>query len=102
MSDDFATIAWLRRLAADSGKGVVNNIDARSLGRIADRLETLGNQEACATAKALGADIIAAWEEVGSVPFPLYDREAEDMAEALLKQYRITAIPSENSKDAAT
>ena len=33
------TIQWFRRLARDGGKGVVNNIDARSLGRIADAME---------------------------------------------------------------
>ena len=32
-------VTWLRALAAKGGKGVVNNIDARSLGRIADQLE---------------------------------------------------------------
>ena len=30
--------AWLRMLAARGGKGVVDNIDARSLGRVADLL----------------------------------------------------------------
>lgn len=35
------TISWLRDLAAKGGKGVVNNIDARSLGRVADELERL-------------------------------------------------------------
>jgi hypothetical protein len=35
------TIEWLRRLAEKGGKGVVNNIDARCLGRIADELEYL-------------------------------------------------------------
>ncbi len=33
------TIAWFRRLAAKGGKGTVNNIDARCLGRIADDIE---------------------------------------------------------------
>ena len=32
---------WLRGLAEKGGKGVVNNIDARCLGRIADELERL-------------------------------------------------------------
>lgn len=32
------TIEWLRGLAEKGGKGVVNNIDARNLGRIADDL----------------------------------------------------------------
>lgn len=34
---------WLRQLATAGGKGVVNNVDARALGRIADRLENLGD-----------------------------------------------------------
>lgn len=40
MSDQ-QTIDWLRGLAAQGGKGVVNNVDARCLGRIADELESL-------------------------------------------------------------
>jgi len=32
---------WLRKLAAKGGKGVVGNIDARCLGRLADQLEAL-------------------------------------------------------------
>lgn len=35
------TIKWLRGLAELGGKGVVHNIDARCLGRIADDLEQL-------------------------------------------------------------
>ena len=34
-------VPWLRELAAAGGKGVVNNVDARSLGRIADEIERL-------------------------------------------------------------
>jgi hypothetical protein len=34
-------VAWLRGLAEKGGKGVVNNIDARSLGRIAEEIERL-------------------------------------------------------------
>lgn len=37
MSD--LSIEWLRGLAEKGAKGIVNNIDARSLGRIADELE---------------------------------------------------------------
>lgn len=37
MSDSY--VPWLRMLAEKGGKGVVNNIDARCLGRIADQLE---------------------------------------------------------------
>lgn len=32
---------WLRELAQKGGQGVVNNLDARCLGRIADELERL-------------------------------------------------------------
>lgn len=35
------TTKWLKGLAAKGGKGVVNNIDARSLGRIAEHIERL-------------------------------------------------------------
>jgi hypothetical protein len=34
-------VPWLRKLAKDGGKGTVNNIDARCLGRIADEIERL-------------------------------------------------------------
>lgn len=34
-------VPWLRGLAELGGKGVVHNIDARCLGRIADELERL-------------------------------------------------------------
>jgi hypothetical protein len=37
-------VPWLRMLAANGGKGVVNNIDARCLGRIADQIESLRGQ----------------------------------------------------------
>lgn len=40
MFDD-QTVEWLRGLSNRGGKGVVNNIDARCLGRIADELEYL-------------------------------------------------------------
>jgi hypothetical protein len=36
------TIHWLRKLSMQGGKrGVVNNIDAKSLARVADRIEEL-------------------------------------------------------------
>jgi hypothetical protein len=38
-------VPWLRGLADKGGKGVVNNIDARCLGRVADELERLAAQE---------------------------------------------------------
>ena len=34
-------VTWLRGLAKLGGKGVVHNIDARCLGRIADELDRL-------------------------------------------------------------
>lgn len=34
-------VAWLRELADKGGSGVVNNVDARSLGRAADELNQL-------------------------------------------------------------
>jgi hypothetical protein len=34
-------VPWLRGLAELGGKGVVHNIDARSLGRVADEIERL-------------------------------------------------------------
>jgi len=37
-------VTWLRYLADKGGKGVVNNIDARCLGRIADELERLQSE----------------------------------------------------------
>lgn len=37
---DQMLIDWLRSLAAKGGKGTASNIDARPLGRIADRFET--------------------------------------------------------------
>lgn len=40
-------VKWLRGLVGPVGKGVVNNVDARAIGRVADRLEELhANQEA--------------------------------------------------------
>ena len=34
-------VPWFRGLAEHGGKGVVNNIDARCLGRAADEIESL-------------------------------------------------------------
>jgi len=36
-------ILWLRELAEKGGKGTVDNIDARALGRVADELEYLSH-----------------------------------------------------------
>lgn len=38
-------VSWLRGLAELGGKGVVHNIDARCLGRIADELERLNAEK---------------------------------------------------------
>ncbi len=35
------SVQWLRSLAKQGDKGVVNNVDARALGRIADEIERL-------------------------------------------------------------
>lgn len=43
-------VPWLRALAKDGGKGVVGNIDARCLGRLADELDRLTRQLAEARA----------------------------------------------------
>jgi uncharacterized small protein (DUF1192 family) len=37
-------IPWLRSLADKGGKGGVTNVDARSLGRVADRIEELESE----------------------------------------------------------
>jgi len=44
-------VPWLRGLAERGGRGVVNNIDARSLGRVADEIERLRTE-----IKQLGAE----------------------------------------------
>ena len=36
-------VEWLRRLSDYGGKGTVDNIDARALGRVADELERMKN-----------------------------------------------------------
>lgn len=56
--------AWLRGLATEGGKGVVNNIDARALGRVADELEHL-------EAVVRAADVIRGqwwWRQWGRPP----------------------------------
>lgn len=49
-------IPWLRGLAQKGGEGVVNNIDARSLGRIADELERLDGEISTTMTMRLKAD----------------------------------------------
>lgn len=61
MSDDFATIIWLRRLATEAGKGVVNNIDGRTLGRVADRLEAMNAQVETANEAWV---LLSRWENI--------------------------------------
>jgi hypothetical protein len=38
-------IIWLERLAQEGGKGVVNNVDARALRRVAKMLRDLTKKE---------------------------------------------------------
>lgn len=59
------TIKWLRGLAEEGGEGVVNNIDARCLGRIASDLERLHEcLSDLVNAKALSEvrRIVAGWD----------------------------------------
>ena len=44
MSETKQLIEWLKSLAAKGGKGTVDNIDARGLGRVADALERAERQ----------------------------------------------------------
>lgn len=67
-------VTWLRHLHLKGGKGVVDNVDARALGRIADEIERLrgvlksarhyvdcgtvrGHPQSCAAASDLLAQI---------------------------------------------
>jgi hypothetical protein len=59
------TIEWLRGLAERGGRGVVDNIDARSLGRIADGLEALLDQRKDLIAIADG---INGWQHIYHAP----------------------------------
>lgn len=62
MSDQ--TVEWLRGLAEKGGKGVVNNIDARCLGRIADELELLRSQVERMT-----------WRPIETCELPAFDKD---------------------------
>jgi hypothetical protein len=53
-------VPWLRGLAEQGGKGIVNNIDARSLGRIADELECLRAENS--RLKSRGSDILEVFD----------------------------------------
>jgi hypothetical protein len=48
-------IAWLRNLAEKGSKGIVDNIDARALGRIANEIERLHTDR---------AELLAALQEI--------------------------------------
>jgi hypothetical protein len=69
-------IPWLRGLAEKGGRGVVNNIDARCLGRIADELERLTAQEK--DYRDLTRSLI---DMSGSAPVPEQTPTKEDFAE---------------------
>ena len=60
-------VKWLRELAEKGGKGVVDNIDARALGRVADELEYL-------THFRLEADFGPAHEDVVGMINEEYDK----------------------------
>ena len=63
-------VLWLRGLAEKGGKGVVNNIDARCLGRIGDELERLrGCLEEIAVFSSDPVSALAA-QEVLDAPAP--------------------------------
>lgn len=76
------TVAWLRGLAKKGGKGTVGNIDARCLGRIADRIEALQGQVAARDAAVLelqdmvteaeerANDSVADLQECGAISSP--------------------------------
>jgi hypothetical protein len=54
---------WLHSLAAQGGKGIVNNIDARALGRIADALDGLNAWRECALYDALmSGPVFKGWD----------------------------------------
>ena len=54
-------IAWLRTLEKRGGKGVVNNIDARALGRVASALERTRDVVKVAR-RAAAMQIVEQWE----------------------------------------
>ena len=64
------TIDWLRGLAEKGGRGVVNNIDARCLGRIADELERLTVQEKDYRNLTQSLLDMGGGDPVGSAPIP--------------------------------
>jgi hypothetical protein len=65
-----STIHWLRSLAVKGGKGVVNNVDARCLGRIADKIEQAAARirelEAKATPVCIGRNLIGILAKEGA------------------------------------
>lgn len=51
------SITWLRNLADKGGKGVVNNIDARGLGRVADQLDAARRERDAALDQIAGLTV---------------------------------------------
>lgn len=76
------TIEWLRGLAAKGGKGVVDNIDARSLGRIADDIVRIiaERDEWNAGARRLAACLIAINKAPATIPASILREIAYDAA----------------------
>ena len=78
------TTAWFRSLAHKGGKGVVNNIDARSLGRIADEIEAMAAE--IARLRAENAKLSEALEIIaGKCQPPDYLMGNSDIAIAALR-----------------
>ena len=58
MTDELPVlVTWLESLAAQGGKGTVNNIDARALGRVAAELESFRAENA-----RLSEALVAVWD----------------------------------------
>ena len=95
---------WLHQLCKNGGKGVVNNIDARALGRCGDEIDRLKEQNAALLSaldrlqmelraimnESEGVDgyhlngDIATWSEI----FPEHDGEALHQADAAIAAAR--------------
>ena len=72
-------ILWLRELAEKGGKGTVDNIDARALGRVADELEYLSHFFNEADFGPAHEDVVEMINEEYDKPLPEgYGPEEED------------------------
>lgn len=78
-------VPWLRALAKDGGKGVVGNIDARCLGRLADGIDDLSRQ--LAEAQTISKQRLSALEFVRSERDKLHHKLAE--AQRVIERQRI-------------